>query len=68
MSAMDLRRQLDLLVSKWTILRCLNRSPHIVHQVVKGGCYLTNIHKAAKLKFAREHMSTDWTKVGPECS
>ncbi|WKY14152.1 hypothetical protein Q1695_000029 [Nippostrongylus brasiliensis] len=63
MPAMDLRRQLDLPVLKWTVLRCLNRSPHIVHHVMKRGPYLTNIHKAARWKFAREHMSTNWTMV-----
>ncbi|VDO94042.1 unnamed protein product [Heligmosomoides polygyrus] len=62
-SSEDLRCHLDLPASKWIVLRNLNRSTHIVLQVMKRALRLTDCHKAAKSNFARAHMSTNWKEV-----
>lgn len=67
-SADDLRRHLDLQVSKWTIRGSLIRNPHIVHQLWKRVTCLTARHRAASVGFARAHTSRGWKKVSYPCS
>ena len=58
-----LTSELNLNVSRSTVYRAILRSPHISRQKLKKAPRLLPRHKEARMKFARENMQTDWTKV-----
>lgn len=62
-SLAEIRRQLDLNVSRETIRRTLHRSPHIVRAKMVKAPTLTSVHKEKRLEFARRNMSCNWNKV-----
>ena len=62
-SANDLKEQLGLAASRWTIRRTIHASPHIVRQKMMRAPTLTPAHKQARLDFGRNNMATDWSKV-----
>ena len=62
-TANEMKEELGLRVSKSTIIRVINESPHIVREKMKKATRLTQGHKDARLRFARTNMQTDWKTV-----
>jgi len=62
-SLSQIKRELNLNVSKWTIWRTLKKSKFIVRRKLKKVPRLTDDHKVRRLNFAKENMATDWNKV-----
>ena len=59
-SRQQIKNDLNKPVSKWTIGRVLNSSPHLVYKKKKAKPKLTEQHKLNRLQWARERMG--WTK------
>jgi transposase len=62
-SCNEVKRELDLNVSKSTIWRTIQHAPHIVREKLLPVPRLLPRHKEARLEFGRNNMSRDWTKV-----
>nr|pir hypothetical protein K07C6.14 - Caenorhabditis elegans [Caenorhabditis elegans] len=62
-SANDIRKELNLNVSKQTVLNMLSQNPSIVRQKIKKAPSMTPDHMLKRLDFAKENMGTAWTKV-----
>ena len=62
-SCMEIRADLNLEVSKSTILRVLQASPNHIHSKLKPAPRLKVSHKLARLEFARSNIGRDWNKV-----
>ncbi|KAL1490304.1 hypothetical protein ABEB36_013020 [Hypothenemus hampei] len=58
-----LAQECNLDVSRWTIRRALQKSPHIKRRKMKIAPHLTEQHKARHLEFARENMNRNWLQV-----
>jgi hypothetical protein len=56
---------LSLKVSRCTINRTINESKHLIYKKKKKSPALTDLHKQARLKWAKEHMSSksEWKRV-----
>ena len=78
LSAVELRIQLDLKASRWTISRTLRASGLRWSKMLKKPL-LTKIHKADRLAFCRSHMTRIWRTTwftdekklnlnGPDCT
>uniref|UniRef100_A0A1I7UW61 Transposable element Tc3 transposase n=1 Tax=Caenorhabditis tropicalis TaxID=1561998 RepID=A0A1I7UW61_9PELO len=61
-SCNDIKQELNLNVSKWTVWRALKEDPNIVRAVMRPAPSLTDFHKKCRLDFAKANMSTDWNK------
>lgn len=62
-SCNQLKEELGLSVSRWTVNRVISRSPKLIRSRFKMTPALKAKHKVARMKFARKHMSSDWAKV-----
>lgn len=62
-SAADIKSDLNLHVSKKTILRSIHRNPHLKRQNMMKAPTLTAAHHQARIDFARNNMARDWTMV-----
>ncbi|OXA39388.1 Transposable element Tc3 transposase [Folsomia candida] len=64
-SCAQIASRLQLPVSRSTIGRVLNNSPHIEYEKMKGKPPLTSTHKANRLEWARKHMtwSKEWDSI-----
>lgn len=62
-SCSDIKRECNLDVSLSTIWRTLNKNPNIVRSKMQVAPRLKDVHKLARLEFARSNMSTDWKMV-----
>lgn len=58
-----IKHDLNLNVSKTTIWRTLHRSPYIVHSKLQVAPCLLDHHITDRLKFARQNMYRNWSKV-----
>ena len=64
-SAANIKRELDLDVSKNTVLRAIRRTPFIKRAKLLKVPKLTLKHKTRRVEFARANMSRDWSRVTP---
>uniref|UniRef100_A0A8R1ICI9 Tc1-like transposase DDE domain-containing protein n=1 Tax=Caenorhabditis japonica TaxID=281687 RepID=A0A8R1ICI9_CAEJA len=62
-SCNDIKRELNLKVSKQTIWRAINKDPNLVRNVMKPAPRLTDLHKVRRLEFARSNMATNWNEI-----
>lgn len=62
-SAKEIRARLKLNVSGETVRRVLHRSPNIVREKMKRAPFLSARHIEGRMKFAEDHMATDWERV-----
>jgi transposase len=62
-SGVQIKNELDLNVSKWTIGRVLKNTPFIVRAKFKRTPALQPHHKLSRIEFARKHMATNWNNV-----
>ncbi|CAO4375531.1 unnamed protein product [Caenorhabditis nigoni] len=62
-SCNDIKKELNLGVSKCTIWRALKNDPNIKRAVMRPAPKLTDNHKTRRLDFARKNMGTNWDKV-----
>lgn len=62
-SANQIKAELGLTVSKWTVYRALQKSSVIVRKKLKRAPALKKEHVVKRLQFARENMTTDWKTV-----
>lgn len=62
-SLKDIKETSTADVSRTTIHRVLNSSPHLKRSKMKFVPRLLQRHKLQRQKFARQNMSRDWTKV-----
>jgi len=63
LSCKEIKTISNLNVSVSTILRTINRSPNIVRSKMISTPSLKNIHKTARMNFARNNMNRDWNMV-----
>lgn len=59
-SCSEVKSELNLAASRWTINRAINRSPNLQYRKLLRAPPLTTAHKLARLQWAREHMT--WTE------
>lgn len=62
-SAADIKRELKLNVTSRTVLNAIHRLPNIVRAKMMKVPKLKDVHKQARLTFARQYMTQDWNKV-----
>lgn len=62
-SCNQLKKELSLNVSRWTINRAISSSPKLIKCRYKSAPALKPKHKKDRLEFARKCMATNWTKV-----
>ena len=62
-SANEIIRELNLQVSKQTVLRTIRSNPQLVRQTMRAAPRLTDKHKLARKDFAKCNMKTEWKKV-----
>lgn len=62
-SCNEIKRELDLDVSKTTIWRAIDRNPNIVRQKMMAAPRLLPRHKDARMEFARKNMDRSWILV-----
>lgn len=59
----EVKRECNLNVHKSTVSRAIKRIPHIVREKMKSAPKLTDLHKRARLDFARDNMARNWSLV-----
>lgn len=62
-SLQDLTNVVDNKVSRTTIWRTIKESPNIIRKKMNCIPALTQVHRDARQKFARENMGTNWNRV-----
>ncbi|EFO89454.1 hypothetical protein CRE_19968 [Caenorhabditis remanei] len=62
-SCRQIKSDLNLDVSSETVRRTIAKSKFIKYRKMKKSPYLSNVHRVNRMKFARNHRRTDFTKI-----
>ncbi|CAO4387548.1 unnamed protein product [Caenorhabditis nigoni] len=63
LSSNQIKRQLQLPVTKMTICRVIKKSRFIRRRKMRRAPFLSPEHRQKREEFARQHINTDWSKV-----
>ena len=63
LSCKQIKENCNLSVSPSTILRAIKRSPNMIHSKMVKAPSLENVHKVARMNFARNNMDRAWNLV-----
>lgn len=66
-NSIQIKRELDLDVSSWTIRRAISKNSNLVRRKMKRAPALTQDHKRRRVEFARQHINRDWSNVSFLC-